>query len=163
MAKRNEVFPNLNLSAADLNGKPITLTIESAPQMTLRGKNGSGEEVKTVLYFHKTKKRLPLNRTNWDSVADITGEDDTVNWPGHRIEVYPTTTSLGAETVACVRIRAPAQGELKAAPAAKKAKAKTPEPEMALAAEMDDEIPFSLIIGFCVAAITLVTALPGIA
>jgi hypothetical protein len=146
MAKRHEVFPNPNLIAADLNGKPITLTIESATQETLRGKNG--EEVKTVLRFRGTKKRLPLNRTNWDAVAEITGEDDTVNWPGHRVEAYPTTTLLGADVVACVRLRAPAQGELKPALVAKteKVKPKPPEPEPAkepaLADEMDDKIPF---------------------
>jgi len=146
MAKRHEVFPTRFLTAADLNGKPITLTIQSAPQETLKNKNG--EEVKTVLHFRGAKKTLPLNRTNWDAVADITGEDDSINWPGRKVEAYPTTTQFGADIVDCIRLRAPAQGELKAAPAAKtvKAKPKPPEPEAAeepaLADEMDDEIPF---------------------
>src|SRR5262249_40408052 len=80
--------------AADLNGKPIVLRITDAPQETLKNKNG--EEVKTVLYFKGTKKTLPLNRTNWDSVVDITGEDDSINWQGHKVEAYPTTTQFGA-------------------------------------------------------------------
>jgi hypothetical protein len=141
MAKRNDVFPSRYLTASDLNGKPITLTIESAPQETM---NKTGE-VKTVLHFRGTKKTLPLNRTNWDQVADVTGKDDTVDWPGHKVEVYPTTTQFGADTVDCIRLRAPAQGELKAAPAAAKTakvKAKPPEPEPPLADEMDDAIPF---------------------
>ena len=145
MAKRHEVFLTRFLTAADLNSKPITLTIQSAPQETLKNKNG--EEVKTVLHFRGAKKTLPLNRTNWDAVADITGEDDSINWPGRKVEAYPTTTQFGADIVDCIRLRAPAQGELKA-PATKTAKAqpKPPEPEAAkeppLADEMDDEIPF---------------------
>jgi hypothetical protein len=137
MAKRNEVFRTRFLTAADLNGKPITLTIERAPIETLKNKNG--EDTKTVLYFRGTKKALPLNRINWDAVAEITGEDDSDNWPGYRIEVYPTTTQFGADVVDCLRIRAPAQGELKPARAVKSSKAKPPP---AVPDEMDDQIPF---------------------
>jgi hypothetical protein len=132
MAKRHEVFPTRFLTAADLNGKPITLTIERAPLEVL--KNKTGEETKTVLYFRGTKKSLPLNRVNWDSCADICG-DDSDDWSGCRIEVFPTTTQFAADTVACVRIRAPAQGELKPPRAAKRSKAQPGE-------EMDDAVPF---------------------
>src|SRR5262245_23040091 len=138
MAKRHEVFPSRYLQAADLAGKPINVVIEKAPLETLESKNG--EEVKTVLYFRGAKKSLPLNRTNWDSVAEITGEDDSENWPGHQIQLYPTTTPLGADVVECIRIRAPEQGELKSTKT-KAAKAKT-EPKPSSADEMDDSIPF---------------------
>ena len=138
MVKRNEVFPSRYLQAADLNGKPINVTIEKAPLETL--KNKGGEDTKTVLYFRGTKKSLPLNRTNWDKVADITGEDDSENWPGHRIQLYPTTTPFGAETVDCIRICEPEQGELKPAKA-RPTKAKPTKAKPSLAEEMDDEIP----------------------
>jgi hypothetical protein len=49
---------------------------------------------------------MPLNMTNWDSVAAIAG-DDTDDWPGHRVELYPTTTTLRGNTVECTRVRAP--------------------------------------------------------
>jgi hypothetical protein len=139
MAKRHEVFPSRFLTAADLNGKAVTLTIDRAPLEPLKNKNR--EETKTVLYFRGTRKVLPLNRTNWDAVADITGEDDSENWPGHQIQVWPTTTSFGADVVDCIRIRAPEQGELKPVKA-RPAKAKPAEPKPALSDEMDDEIPF---------------------
>jgi hypothetical protein len=134
MAKRHEVFPSPFLSAADLNGKPVTLTIESAPLEKLKGTGGS-EETKTVLYFKGTKKSLPLNRTNWDKVADITGEDDSNDWPGRQIQLYPTTTPFRTDVVDCIRIREPEQGELKPA------KAKPAKAKPSLAEEMDDEIP----------------------
>jgi hypothetical protein len=110
MAKRHDVFPSKYLQAADLRGQPVNVTIERAPLETLKNKNG--EDIKTVLYFRGAKKALPLNRTNWDSCADLCG-DDSDDWPGHQIQLYPTTTSFGADTVDCIRIRAPEQGELK--------------------------------------------------
>ena len=40
MAKRDEVFPSKYLKASDLNGKPITVTIESAVLETLKTLDG---------------------------------------------------------------------------------------------------------------------------
>jgi hypothetical protein len=137
MAKRHEVFPSKYLQAADLGGKPINVVIEKAVQETLKSKNG--EVTKTVLYFKGATKSLPLNMTNWDSVAEITLEDDSKNFPGHQIQLYPTTTQFGAKVVECIRIRAPEQGELKPA---KAAKAKTAESKPPLADEIDDSIPW---------------------
>ena len=107
MAKRHDVFPSKYLQAADLRGKPVNVTIERAPLETLKNKNG--EDLKTVLYFRGAKKALPLNRTNWDSCADLCG-DDSDDWPGHQIQLYPTTTPFGADTVDCIRIRGTGAG-----------------------------------------------------
>ena len=89
MAKRNEIFPSKYLKASDLAGKPLVVEIERAPTETLG--SGNDAEEKTVLYFRGGVKPLPLNMTNWDAVAAIAG-DDTDDWPGHRVELYPTTT-----------------------------------------------------------------------
>jgi hypothetical protein len=127
--KRDEVFPSKYLKAADLKSKPAVVTIEAAGLEHL--KNGSGEEqAKTVLSFVGGKKTLPLNMTNWDSVADICG-DDTSDWPGKKIELYPTTTTLKGEVKPCIRVRPPAQRELP-----------KPKPPSSDAGDMDDEIPF---------------------
>ena len=93
--KRDEVFLSKYLKAADLNGRPVTVTIKSAPYETLKNPEGK-EQGKTVLYFVRGKKALPLNIVNWDSVAEICG-DDTDAWPGHQIELYPTVTQMGAQ------------------------------------------------------------------
>src|SRR5262249_40359664 len=109
------------------------LTIKSASLEKLKNGNGE-EETKTVLYFEKAKKGLILNRTNWDKIAELTGEDDSDNWPGHRIEAYPTQTEMRGKTVDCIRIRAPAQRDWP--------KPKPPAPKPSLADELDDEVPF---------------------
>ena len=54
---------------------------------------------------------LPLNRVNWDSVAEICG-DDTEEWPGKKIELFPATTEMKGKPTPCIRVRAPEQREL---------------------------------------------------
>jgi hypothetical protein len=132
MAKKHEIFRSKYLKAADLDGRPRTVTIEAARTETL--KNDRGEETKTVLYFKGVRQALPLNLTNWDSVADVTGQDDSDDWPGHKVELYPTTTEMRGKTVDCIRIRVPAQREL---PAKKPAAQKQPP-----VADPNDEIPY---------------------
>jgi hypothetical protein len=139
MATREQAFPTRFLKAADLGGKPAVVTIKEAAQEKLKNGNGE-EETKTVLYFQKGKKALVLNLTNWTKIADVTGEDDSDNWPGHRIEVFPTTTEMKGKEVDCIRVRKPGQGEL---PIKKKtAPPPMPEPKPPLADELDDEIPW---------------------
>jgi hypothetical protein len=110
--KREDIpaFKSRYINAAVLEGKPVVLEIIDAPLETLRGNNGEQQE-KTVLHFARTDKVLPLNGVNWDSVADICG-DDTDGWPGHKIELYPTTTRMQSQTVPCVRVRPPTAPEL---------------------------------------------------
>lgn len=136
MAKRDDLFPSKYLKAADLQGKPRVVEIEDAPTETF----GGGEERKTVLHFRGGRlKPFPLNFTNWNAVADIAG-DDTDDWRRHQIELYPTTTEMKGKIVDCIRIRPPAQRELKPATAAKK-----PPPAAAGNGghdDLDDEIPF---------------------
>jgi len=134
--KRDDVFPSRYLKAADLKGEARIVEIDHAPLEML--KNNKGEEQrKVVLYFTHAKKSLPLNMTNFDLVAGICG-DDTEEWSGKKIELYPTTTQMGGKIVDCVRIRRPKmKGQLppKAKP---EDEAKNEEAED----EIDDEIPF---------------------
>lgn len=131
--KRDDIFPSKYLKAADLKGKPVVVTIERAPTETLKNTEGK-EQTKTVLYFVGAKKSLPLNMTNWDSCADICG-DDTEEWPDHRIELCPTITTMGGKTVDCIRIRRPAQLELPTRQA-------TPAKKLPPVGNLDDVIPF---------------------
>jgi hypothetical protein len=133
MAKKGDVFPSRFLKAADLNEKAITVTIGSAELETLKSFEGK-EQTKTVLAFKGAKKVLPLNVTNWDSVAAITGEEDSDQWPGHSLELYPDVTQMSGKSIACIRIRAPSQRELTAQP--------KPVPKRPPSNDMDDSIPF---------------------
>jgi hypothetical protein len=122
---KSEVFQSKYLKAEDLAGKPLTVRIMSAPLEKLKAPDGR-EQQKVVLYFDGTQKRLPVNQANWDSLADICGEDSD-DWPGRTIVLYPTKTQMGGKTVDCIRIRAP----------------KAPSTGPAPAEELNDDIPFN--------------------
>lgn len=104
--KKEDVFPSRFWKAGDLNGKPLVVIIEGTVRETLKTPDGK-EDVKAVLYFTGSKKCLPLNVTNWDSVAEICGSEDSDMWPGHKLELYPTKTQMGGKMVDCIRIRRP--------------------------------------------------------
>jgi len=130
--KRDDLFPSKYAKVADLKGKPGAVEIESAPIETLKNPKGE-EQRKVVLYFKGAKKALPLNLTNYDSVAAIAGTDETDDWPGTKIELYPDKTMMGGKITDCIRIRRPQEG-LPASP--------PPPPKPAADPELDDLIPW---------------------
>lgn len=141
MATRNDAFPSRFLKAADLNGKPLTLTIASAAYETLKNHRGTDEQ-KLVVSFLKTKKLLVVNVTNFDAIVDATGEADSDDWPGHKVEAYPSEVQVGAEMKPCIRIRGPEQATLKPGTATKRPIKKAAPPKANGDDDMDDAIPF---------------------
>ncbi len=133
--KREDFFPSKYLRAADLKGRPVVVEILEAVPETLKGIDGK-QQLKTVLYFVGEKKSLPLNRTNWDAVCGLTGEEDIMNWAGHKIELFPTTVEMAGNKVEAVRIRKPSSPKKREKPAA------PPRPSKPSPDETDDEIPY---------------------
>jgi hypothetical protein len=125
--KRDDIFPSKYLRTPDLKGMAHTVEIERAPVEALKNTKGETQQ-KPVLYFRGKRKALPLNVTNFDSVATIAGDDETETWPGTRIELYPAKTQMGGRVVDCIRIRQPAQPT-------------TPATRPAVEAD-DEEVPF---------------------
>lgn len=137
MATKDQIFVSKYLKAEDVK-KPTVLEIEVAIIQDLKNPDGVTSR-KPVLFFRGTKKQFVVNATNFDAIVDITGESDTDQWAGHKIEVFPTTTMMAGKKVACIRIRAPQ------APSQKTPAATEPGPEgpsSSLSDEMSDEIPF---------------------
>jgi len=98
------------LYAFDLKGRDVTLTIDRVSAGKL--KNGKKESKKPLCYFvePRDKRPLALNATNCKTIAKLYG-NDTDEWRGKRITLYPTTTEMAGETVECIRIRPRAPGE----------------------------------------------------
>ncbi len=147
----NQQFPSKFIKEADLQGKPLVLTMA---RVTVESMEQSGGDTKPVVYFHGAKKGLALNVTNKNVLVLLYGPE-TDNWIGKQIELYPSQTDFRGEVVACIRCRIPgAVGALNAAPAAAQAPlaatdgghtpAVTPphQPEPTPSEELDDRIPF---------------------
>ena len=123
--KISAAFPSNYIKAADLDGKPRALQIRTCVPEELG--QGNDKETKPVLYFEKAQKGLVLNKTNASVIADAYG-DDTANWEGKAVEVYPTQVEFKGKLVDGIRLRV--------VPEAK------PQPAAApMADEFDDEIP----------------------
>ena len=127
MVTMSEAFPSKYLKASDLADGPVVAAVKVAALEQIKGFNGQ-ETTKPVLYFAKKLKPLPLNRTNFESVMDICGSDDSDNFPGTKIELYASKTSMNGRVMDCVRIRAPGAGE---------------KPKKAVVKDDDEKPPFN--------------------
>jgi len=133
MATRSERYPKRFLIAEDLKGKSVVVEIEEEGLEELTDTNGNTAN-KSVLSFVGKEKKLVLNATNWDSIVEITGCEDSCDWPGHKVELFPTTTPVAGRKVDCIRIRRPSS---RPAPATL-----PPPPPSKPGGEMNDEIPW---------------------
>ena len=123
------------LSAADLKGQEwIGEIVETHDEAFT---DDGFERTKTVVTFKNFPKALVLNKTNALSIAKILDFDDTDDWIGGQVSVYPDLVQFGGKVVDAIRIKAPAA---KAKPAPKKAAKKTTE-ESQHDDELDDGIP----------------------
>ena len=121
--KGNEIFGGKTLKAADLgNAQPI-VTIESVRSHKF------DDGTKAVIKFQGKDKELVCNKTNWNSIVEITGEEDSDNWTGHRIKLTVAKVDYQGQRVPAIRVEDPGTSNGRAKPAP------VPPPN-------DDEIPF---------------------
>jgi hypothetical protein len=91
------------LFAFDLQGREVTVTIEKVWAGEIVGDKGKKNR-KPLMKFQGKEKKLALNATNCKAIASMYG-NDTDAWAGKKITLYPTTTSMGGETVECIRVK----------------------------------------------------------
>lgn len=104
-------------------GAGILVTITEVTQENV-AKEGAEEELKWCIHFKETGKPMVLNSTNGQLIAQITKQDDTDNWTGHKIVLYnDPSVSFGGKVMGGIRVRAPRIPKPAAAPAPAPAKA----------------------------------------
>lgn len=108
------------LSAPDLRGRDVTLTIARVQGGEVIGEGGKKNK-KPILHWEEKMrdgktpiKPMPLNKTNRKIVSDLYGTGYSIKaLVGKRVTLYPTTTRMGGQQVDCVRIRNVKPGEKK--------------------------------------------------
>jgi hypothetical protein len=100
--KMSDLFPSKYVKAADLQGRTVTLTIKGLAVEEMG--HGSEKERKPVVYFEKAIKGLVLNRTNAMIIAHLYG-DESDDWRGKRIAIYPTKVRAFGSMQDCIRVR----------------------------------------------------------
>lgn len=136
--KANDAFPSKFISAADLQGREAIVKITHVATDEIGGKQ------KYVCFFAGKQKGLVLNKTNWNNIVKITGQDDSDDWTGSQVCLYETMVDFQGESVPAVRIKsAPKTTQRNGArPASADMGRDEPPPRQQASADMDDEIPF---------------------
>jgi hypothetical protein len=125
--KIGSAFPGQYLKAADLNGKRVPVVIDSVAMEDIGG------ETKPILHFRGKERGLVLNKTNANSISMIIGTDETDDWPGKAITLFPSKTEFQGKRVDCIRVDPPARGAAMPPP--------PPEPVRDFEAS-DEDVPF---------------------
>lgn len=144
--KSSDAFPSKYISASDLQGNEVTVKITHIAPEEIGGKQ------KFICFFAGKKKGLVLNKTNWNTIARISGQDDTDDWTGVEVCLYEAMVDFQGDSVPAVRVKAPprrvsvAAGRVSTAPQrmAEPAYAdeRAPQPPMRQHDDLDDEIGF---------------------
>ncbi len=110
MPNLSSMYPSRWLSSKDLDGEDKIVTISRIEEEQIGGDD------KWVLYFRKTEtdKGLVLNQTNAKSIAKLHGEDSD-DWIGKAITLYPTEVQFKNEMVEAIRVRSKAPAKVKKA------------------------------------------------
>jgi hypothetical protein len=99
--KISSAFPSKFLKAEDLQKREVKVVIDRIILEDL------GDEEKPIAYFQGKQKGLVLNKTNASKIAAALG-DDTDEWEGKEIILYPDVASYQGRMVDCIRVRVPA-------------------------------------------------------
>lgn len=82
---------------------PIIATIKEVKTADVKDQKGKSSKCKIAYLVNQ--KPLILNATNARMIQNICGTPFIEDWKGAIIEIYATTTTVGRETVDCLRVR----------------------------------------------------------
>jgi len=98
----NKAFPSKYLKASDLEGEQ-TVEIEKISMEEV----GPTKDRKPVVYFKGISKGVVLNKTRSNGIVRAAGSEETDDWIGSTVLLYPSTTQFQGEEVDCIGIRPP--------------------------------------------------------
>lgn len=135
-------FPSDYLKAADLMDRNVKVVISGVEMRDI------GDDHKPVLFFQGKDRGLVLNKTNSNNIAIAYG-DETDDWVGKEIILYPAMVDFQGRSVQAIRVRAPAlKDRQQPRPQLKTVESEDPGSAPALKRAsvdpaMDDDIPFA--------------------
>ena len=134
MATKDDLFPSNWIKAEQVADADQVVTIVGIKSE----KTKEGRTQRVLSFKEFPGKFLGLNKTNWNTIAKVTGEPDDDNWIGRRITLFATEVqSPTGEMVLGIRVRTRAP----AAATAKKAQA-APAEELDGEEITEDRVPF---------------------
>ena len=107
--KLNAMFPRKFANGADLNGQSVSVTVKSMAVEKLNPTPGQPPADRFVLYFSETVKGVILSRTLAEQIASILQSDDTDQWVGKKVTLYPQPLTVAGKSRIAIRAKKPAQ------------------------------------------------------
>lgn len=107
--KLNNMFPRKYANGADLNGQSVTVTVDSMTIEKLSPHPGQPPMDRFILYFAETQKGVILSRTLAEQIASILHSDDTDQWIGKKITLFPQPLTVAGKSRIAIRAKKPAQ------------------------------------------------------
>ncbi len=105
MPHMSEMFPSNYLKEFDVGDGQLWTVKSITHEEVGRGENA---EMRWVMRFEETPKRLALNKTNAKKAAKVFGSENTEDWVGKQIVLYwDPEVVYGGDEVGGVRLRAP--------------------------------------------------------
>jgi hypothetical protein len=98
----SSAYPSNYLKAADLQGRNVPVVIDKVVMELI------ADEHKPVVYFQNHERGLVLNKTNANNIAFTYG-DETDDWIGKEIILYPTIVDFQGRSVDAIRVKAPSR------------------------------------------------------
>lgn len=97
----HQMFPSRYVTAFDLNGSDVTVTIKT---VIMEEMGGQEAEEKPVVIFEKATKGMVLNKTNAMIISGLYGPD-TEQWAGKRITIYSAKVKAFGAVHDAIRVR----------------------------------------------------------
>lgn len=107
--KLSRMYPRKYATGEDLNGNAVTVTVKKMTIEQMSPRAGQPPQDRFVLYFDETIKGVILSRTLADQIASIVQADDTDDWIGHKVTLYPQPLTVAGTPRIAIRARKPAQ------------------------------------------------------
>lgn len=102
----NQIKNSRYLSRGDVGGG-ILVTIKDITQEDV-AMEGEPEKLRWCMGFVEKEKKLVLNTTNAQLIAQYLKSEETDNWIGHKVVLYDDPTiAFGGKLVGGIRARAP--------------------------------------------------------
>ena len=101
--KLNDAYPGKYLKAGDVSETGDVFTIKGCEMEELG--QGADKQIKPVLYFEDEEKGFVLNKTNFKTIVELTGQGDSDDWAGVEVTLFTTEVQFGADMVESIRVK----------------------------------------------------------
>ncbi len=97
-----EMFDSPFVTAFDLKGGDVLIDVIRVEKQSI--KSSKGEDAKPVVFCKQFAKGIVFNKTNSKRTAALYG-NDTANWIGKQLTLYPSEVEVEGDTKPCIRVR----------------------------------------------------------